>query len=166
MPAIVTGRTVEQLKAYSNEIFFRDMAIFASIVLTAGTATAEGAGAVAARGYIGKYAAIASSRVGIQFKAAAAGFIGSMIKEIWAWARDGNTSASDGIKALIFEVTGLKLETLDKEGTKKAIGQLMADTLNTRYGTGFTAFYPIENIIEQIKLELQSEIIEAVASGI
>lgn len=78
----------------------------------------------------------------------------------------GGALNSDVIKTQIlleiFKHTGLELETLDIEGGKKAVGKLIADSINTKYGTSFTPFYPPENIIEQVKQELLSEVLEVV----
>ncbi len=65
------------------------------------------------------------------------------------------------IMMMIFDKTGLQLETLDIEGAKKAAGKLLADKVNEHYGTSFTAFYPPENIVDQIKQQIENEVVEA-----
>lgn len=62
----------------------------------------------------------------------------------------------------IFTQYGLELKGFTKDDMLQAGGQLIANKVNLKYGTNFTAFYPPENIIEQIKAQLIAEIMEAV----
>lgn len=56
--------------------------------------------------------------------------------------------------------TGLELETLDADGMKKAAGALMARKFNDQYGTNFQNFYPPSELLDSIKTQLTTEIID------
>lgn len=93
-------------------------------------------------------------------------FLVKIVAELFTLAAAGGALNSDIIKEKILEEvlkhTGLEIETLDKEGAKKAIGKLIADNINLKYGTNFAPFYPLENIIDDIKAQLLTEILTAV----
>ena len=97
-------------------------------------------------------------------------FLLTIVRQIFAAAITGAIGAglsSDVLKEAllleIFNATGLELETLDIEGGKRAVGVLMARKVNEKYGTTFAPFYPLENIIEDIKAQLLSEIMAEVS---
>jgi hypothetical protein len=77
----------------------------------------------------------------------------------------GNLFAQDALKASIFSMTGLWLETLDAEGVKRALGQKLADDVNEKYGTTFSSFYPPDKVVEETKNQVISELLSAVASA-
>jgi hypothetical protein len=162
----LSPRLIKIRDNYSNEAFMYDMFILFSFLFTGGLGTGTGAVAVTARGFLGRMA----SGAAIKFKGKAgaflAGLIASLCKEILEWALSGDKTAQEGIKAIIYETTGLELETLDAEGAKHAIGQLLADKINAKYGTNFNEFYPPENIVEDIKAQLLAEILTAVDESI
>ena len=94
-------------------------------------------------------------------------YIADFLKELLQWVLDNVDSEDvkhplDAVKRFLLEGLGIQLEEFSKEGMKKAAGQLIADKVNQKYGTAFAAFYPPENIIEQIKTQLLAEILEAV----
>lgn len=94
-------------------------------------------------------------------------YISDFLKELLLWVLDNVGSEDvkhplDAIKRFLLEGLGIHLDEFSKEGMKKAAGQLIADKVNLKYGTNFSAFYPPENIIEQIKAQLLAEIMEAV----
>lgn len=96
-------------------------------------------------------------------------FLVTMVRQIFAAAVTGAIGAglnSDVLREAllieIFKATGLEIETLDVEGAKRAVGKLMAKKINQKYGTTFAPFYPLENIIEDVKAQLLSEIMLAV----
>lgn len=97
--------------------------------------------------------------------------IGSFLYDLLKWIVD-NTGLEDvkhpkeALSRFLFEELGLEIDEFSKEGMKKAVGRLIANSINTKYGTSFEAFYPLENIVEQIKAQLQLEIIEALADGV
>jgi hypothetical protein len=104
-------------------------------------------------------------------KAAFLLFVADLVKDVLYWIAD-NINSEDvkhpkqAVLRFLLERTGLELEGFDKESMKKAAGQLLANKVNEKYGTSFTAFYPPENIIEQIKIQLQTEVIQALADGV
>lgn len=109
--------------------------------------------------------------IAIQYKATILTAVGNFLYDILKWIV--NNIGSEDVKhpqaalaRFLLEELGLQIDEFSKEGMKKAAGQLLADKVNLRYGTAFTAFYPPENIIEQIKSQLQIEIIEALSDGI
>jgi hypothetical protein len=137
-----------------------------SFLFTGGLGTGTGAVAVTARGFLGRMAGGAAIKLKGKAGLFLAGLLGKLCAEILEWALSGDKTAQEGIKAIIYETTGLELETLDAEGAKHAIGQLLADKINAKYGTNFNEFYPPENIVEDIKAQLLAEILTAVDESI
>lgn len=94
-------------------------------------------------------------------------YIADFLKELLQWVLDNVGSEDvkhplDAVKRFLLEGLGIQLDEFSKEGMKKAAGQLIADKVNLKYGTNFSAFYPPENIIEQIKAQILAEIMEAI----
>lgn len=111
---------------------------------------------------------INASRTAI--KTALAGLLGALFVEAKRAALDPDNweglEVQKKIKEIIFETTGLELETLDAEGGKRAIGKYMADKINLQYSTNFASFYPPTNIVEDMKAQLLAEIMTAVDASI
>lgn len=109
--------------------------------------------------------------VALRYKTVILSAIGTFLYDLLKWIVDNITSEDvrhpqAALSRFLLEELGLQIDEFSKEGMKKAAGQLLADKVNLRYGTAFKAFYPPENIIEQIKSQLQLEIIEALSDGI
>lgn len=150
-----TGVTIKQL----SQLQKMSDAEFAEVLITMASITLP-AGGVAT----GFFARMAQTRVGAKLASSSVylrPFIISMLGAMLSEAARSD-SVKEGILSFIFTVTGLELETLDVEGAKKAIGKFMADKVNEKYGTTFTPFYPPENIVDDIRVQLMSELLAAV----
>lgn len=161
----LSPRLIKIRDNYSNDEFFRDLFIVAGVIFSGGVGLGTGAGSVAARGFIGK---IANSGY-IKLKGNIGFFLGTLFakiaQELLEWAKGGDLNADAAVKALIFETTGLELETLNVEGAKRALGKKLADDINLKYGTNFSPFYPPENVIDEVKNQVISELINSVATN-
>lgn len=156
MPIAIAYKTLVELRNrhYISDSQFTNIIIGMASVVPIGAAT--GLAARLARTPLGY------KLVGYATKAAGS-FFATLLGYILAEAIDGNNPfARDAIMALIYQTTGLELKTLDEDGAKHAVGALMAKKINEKYGTSFAPFYPLENIIEDVKAQLLSEIMLAV----
>lgn len=156
-----TGVTSKQTKALQT----MTNAEFTNVLIALASLPAGGAGA--ATGFFARMAATQYAKY--ITSGALTRFMLTMVRHIFAAAVTGAIGAglsSDVLKEAIlleiFKATGLKIETLDIEGGKRAVGALMAEKINEKYGTSFAPFYPPENIIEDVKAQLLSEIMAAV----
>lgn len=135
---------------------------FAEVLFVLATLPFGGAGAES--GFFARLARAGYLKVvaSTQLKTLLVGIVIAFFKK----ALDGGLDSAYIRGAIINEIeksTGLVLETLDKEGAKKAVGKLLAEQINIKYGTSFAPFYPLENIIEQLKQELLAEILNKVS---
>jgi hypothetical protein len=151
----VTPKTLSQLHRMTDSEFHGVLIAMASITLPAGAASAGFFARLAQTSIGGKLIGYATSKTGA--------WIGTFLTLLVSEATQGNNPfAKEAIIGLILEQTGLEMETLDIEGAKRAIGKKLADDINLKYGTEFAPFYPPENIIEDVKAQLLSEIMGAV----
>lgn len=157
----VTSRQVKALQTMSDSEFANVLLALASVV-TLGQGVATG---FFARFAVTQYAKYITS-------GAATRFLVTMIRQLFAAAVTGAIGAglsSDVIKEAIlveiFNATGLEIDDLSVESGKKAVGKLLAEKINERYGTTFTTFHPLDNAVEQIKTQLISELINGVAAS-
>lgn len=156
-----TGVTSKQTKALQN----MTNAEFVNVLIALVTVVAPASGV--ARGFFIRLATTQYAKY--VTGGAITRFLVTMVRQIFAAAVTGAIGAglnSDVLKEAIlleiFKATGLEIKTLDVEGGKKAVGKLMAEKINIKYGTSFAPFYPLENIIEDVKAQLMSEIMLAV----
>lgn len=155
----ITQKQLKDLQRMTDAEFANVLLIIASVGL-GGTSAASGF-----------WARFSTLNVGGLVKSQATKqFIVRLVADLFAAAIAGGVAGalnSDIIKEAvineIFKATGLELETLDAESAKKAVGKLMAEKLNEQYGTQFTTFYPPAEAVNQIKLQIQNEVIEALA---
>lgn len=155
----VTPKTLSQLQRMTDAQFAEVLITMATLVIPAGGAATGFFARLARTPLGGKLIGYSSQKAGI--------FISALLGSIVADAINGNNPFTRrAIIGMIFELTGLELETLDKEGAKKAAGKLLADRVNEQYNTEFTTFYPPSKIVSQVKAVVHNELLQAINSQI
>lgn len=139
----VTTKSLSQLQKMTDEQFANVLIGMASIALPAGGISSGFFARLALTKVGSKFIGFSSSKFGL--------FIYGFLGNLAASAINGeNPFAKQAIISLIFDVTGLELETLDQAGVKKAVGKYLSDYLNERYDLAFEPLYPLENLLPNI----------------
>lgn len=71
----------------------------------------------------------------------------------------------EGLAAYILQTAGIDIAPDDlhsREAWQIALGKRLADLANTRFGTSFNSFYPLENMVTQIKEAIAQDAINAI----